>query len=123
VQRVDLRAPADLRLIDEVNGEPSPDWFLQRFGCALHPHACSPAADGLTHQALEAPDPASAKPLFAQAERALLNENVFLPLGAPVRWSLVSGESQGFALNRWGLHSLLPMAIARAESASQRSLT
>jgi hypothetical protein len=41
----------------------------------------------------------------------LLNENVFLPLGAPVRWSLVSGESQGFALNRWGLHSLLPMAM------------
>jgi len=111
VQRVDMKAPADLRLIDEVNGEPSPDWFLQRFGCAMHPHACSTMADDLTRQALEAPDPANAKPLFAQAERAMLNENVFLPLGAPVRWSLVSGESQGFALNRWGLHSLLPMAI------------
>ncbi|WP_068092969.1 ABC transporter substrate-binding protein [Novosphingobium rosa] len=111
VQRVDHKAPADLRLIDEVNGEPTPGWFLQRFGCALRPQACSPAADALTAQALDAPDANAARGLFAQAEGAMLGENLFLPLGAPVRWSLVAGDSLGFALNRWGLHSLPPMAI------------
>jgi peptide/nickel transport system substrate-binding protein/oligopeptide transport system substrate-binding protein len=111
VQRVDQRAPADLRLIDEVNGEPTPGWFLQRFGCGLRPQACSPAADALTVQALDAPDANAARGLYAQAEGALLGENLFLPLGAPVRWSLVAGDSLGFALNRWGLHSLPPMAI------------
>jgi peptide/nickel transport system substrate-binding protein/oligopeptide transport system substrate-binding protein len=111
VQRVDLRAPADLRLIDEVAGEPRPEWFLGRFGCALRPHACSPRADGLLAAALAAPDANMAKPLFAQAERELAGENVFLALGAPVRWSLVAGDLSGFVPNRWAIHPLLPMAL------------
>ena len=109
--RVGLRAPADLRLIDEVAGEPDPAWFLGRFGCALRPHACSAKADDLLAQALVAGDPAIARSLFAQAERELANDNVFLPLGAPVRWSLVAGDQSGFIPNRWAIHPLLPMAL------------
>lgn len=111
MQRVDLRAPADLRLIDEVAGEPRPEWFLGRFGCALRPHACDPHADELLAAALAEPDANMAKPLFAQAERALEAENVFLPLGAPVRWSLIAGDLSGFVPNRWAIHPLLPMAL------------
>lgn len=109
--RVGLRAPADLRLIDDVAGDPRAEWFLARFSCAQRPRACNVEADRLAAAALDATDPAAARPLFAQAERILMNENVFLPLGAPVRWSLVAGDLSGFALNRWGFHPLLPMAL------------
>jgi ABC-type transport system substrate-binding protein len=111
VLRVGLREPADLRLVDAVDGAPAAEWFLGRFGCALQPKACSPAADALLAQALQAGDANAARPLFAQAERDLTGENVFLPLGAPVRWSLVAGDLSGFAPNRWAIHPLLPMAL------------
>jgi hypothetical protein len=42
--------------------------------------------------ALASPDAATARPLFVQAEHALGDENVFLPLGAPIRWSLIAGD-------------------------------
>lgn len=111
VLRVGMRGPADLRLIDEVDGEPSATWFLGRFSCALRPKVCSIKADQLLASALEASDANAARPLFAQAERELEAENVFLPLGAPVRWSLVAGDVSGFALNRWAIHPLLPLAL------------
>jgi peptide/nickel transport system substrate-binding protein len=31
---------------------------------------------------------------------------LFIPLAAPVRWSLVSSRVQGFAGNRYALHTL-----------------
>jgi len=111
VVRVGAHAPADLRLIDEVAGEPRAEWFLGRLGCGLRPHACSVQADGLLAQALATGDAAAARALFAQAERTLADENVFMPLGAPVRWSLVAGDLSGFVPNRWGIHPLLPMAL------------
>jgi peptide/nickel transport system substrate-binding protein/oligopeptide transport system substrate-binding protein len=111
VARVGMTSTADLRLIDEVAGEPRPEWFLQRFSCALRPRACSVQADKQLSDALATSDAEAARPLFAQAERDLIDENVFLPLGAPVRWSLIAGDLSGFALNRWGFHPLLPMAL------------
>lgn len=111
VVRVGMDSPADLRLIDEVAQQPGPEWFLQRFSCSLRPRACSDKADKLVSDALASPDAATARPLFVQAEHALGDENVFLPLGAPIRWSLIAGDLSGFALNRWGFHPLLPMAL------------
>lgn len=111
VVRVGMESPADLRLIDEVARQPGPEWFLQRFSCSLRPKACSDKVDRLVSDALGAPDAAGARPLFVQAARALDDENVFLPLGAPIRWSLIAGDLSGFALNRWGFHPLLPMAL------------
>ena len=46
-----------------------------------------------------------------QAEAELTKANVFVPFGAPIRWSLVRGEAAGFAVNRWNIHPLMPMAM------------
>ena len=40
----------------------------------------------------------------------MTQDNIYIPLGAPIRWSLVAGEGAGFAVNRWGLHSLIALA-------------
>jgi peptide/nickel transport system substrate-binding protein len=31
---------------------------------------------------------------------------LFIPIAAPIRWSLVSGRIEGFAGNRFGIHTL-----------------
>ena len=49
--------------------------------------------------------------MLAEAEERLTSLNAFIPLGAPVRWSLVRGDIDGFAENRWALHPLLPLAL------------
>ena len=41
----------------------------------------------------------------------LTTENVYIPLGSPVRWSLWSGADLGLSVNRWGYHPLTPIAI------------
>jgi peptide/nickel transport system substrate-binding protein/oligopeptide transport system substrate-binding protein len=37
--------------------------------------------------------------------------NLFIPLGTPLRWSLAAPDTAGFAVNRAGLHALLPLAL------------
>jgi oligopeptide transport system substrate-binding protein len=48
--------------------------------------------------------------LLAAAHMQLIGSEVFIPLGAPVRWSLVRGNITGFEENRWGLHPLFPLS-------------
>ncbi len=45
------------------------------------------------------------------AKNALTAANVFIPFGAPIRWSLVRIDAIGFASNGWGWHPLMPMAL------------
>jgi hypothetical protein len=49
--------------------------------------------------------------LLGDAEATLTKANVFIPFGAPIRWSLVRGDATGFAVNRWNIHPLMPMAL------------
>ena len=51
--------------------------------------------------------------MLAEAEERLSALAGFIPLGAPVRWSLVRSDIDGFAENRWGVHPLLPLALGR----------
>ena len=102
---------ADLRLVDRLARYGDARWFLNQFNCALEGNVCVPAADELVELALVEPDAARKTDFYLEAEAELLQSNMFIPIGAPVRWSLVRGGVDGFAANPWGLHPLFPLAI------------
>ena len=104
-------APADLRLIDTVARYARASWFLNQLNCANARAACSAGADRLTGLALLEADPVKRADLFAQAEAQLTIANGYIPLGVPIRWSLVSGKATGFMPNPWSVHPLLPLAM------------
>jgi peptide/nickel transport system substrate-binding protein len=100
----DLKS-ADLALIDEVAPSSSAAWFLRRFRCG-EVAVCDPAADQLMDAAREAATPAQRYALLAQAAAAVDGAQLFIPLAAPVRWSLVTDRVTGFAGNRYARHTL-----------------
>jgi ABC-type oligopeptide transport system substrate-binding subunit len=101
---------ADLELRDNLARFASPRWFLNQFHCSLRAGLCSPEADELVRQSLEQRDTAGKERLLAEAHAALVQAEVFIPLGAPVRWSLVRGSVRGYQPNQWGLHPLFPLS-------------
>jgi len=56
--------------------------------------------------AREATVPAQRYALLTQAGARMDNASWFIPLTAPVRWSLVSRRIQNFAGNRYARHTL-----------------
>lgn len=110
-RRVGAEADTDLRLIDSVAGYAAPPWFFNRLSCAAPQLVCSPAADKLAAEALAEPDPARRAELASQAEAQLTMTNGYIPLGVPVRWSLVGGSVTGFAVNRLAVHPLMSLAM------------
>lgn len=101
--RVPADAPADLRLIDEVAPAALASWYLRHFTCGASP-ICDPAADEMMAAARIAPDAASRRGLLANADRILAGLGSFIPLTAPVRWSLVAPRLTGFRPNAFGRH-------------------
>lgn len=102
---------ADLILVDQIARYGDVRWFLNQFNCTVVDSLCSRQADALVKQASSETNPVVRLELFTDAERILLAENVFIPMGAPIRWSLIRGGVDGFEENRWGLHPLFPMAL------------
>jgi peptide/nickel transport system substrate-binding protein len=96
---------ADLKLVDAVAPSTSPAWFLRQFRCGAAP-VCLEAADELLEAARAAPVAAQRGALLAEAARLMDEEQLFLPVAAPVRWSLVSNRIEGFAGNRFARHTL-----------------
>ncbi len=109
--RVGLADPADLRLVDAVARYPGSLWFFHQLSCGVLPGPCDPNADGLVVKAAQTTDPAGRAALLAQAEERLAASNVYIPLGAPIRWSLLRGNATGFVVNRFAIHPLMPMAL------------
>lgn len=105
VIRAEAKRPADLRLVDLVAPSVSPAWFLRQFRCAVAP-ICSEEADELLIAARAAPVAAQRNALLAEAERKIRESSLFLPIAAPVRWSLVARGLPGFAENRFARHPL-----------------
>lgn len=96
---------ADLRLIDLVAPSTSPAWFLRSFRCGEVP-VCEPEADELLDGARAATIVAQRNALLTQAAQRMDEQQLFIPITAPIRWSLVSDGMQGFATNRFGQHTL-----------------
>jgi len=98
-------ASADFALIDEVAPSPSPAWFVRRFRCTFVA-VCDPQADQLMDGARQTPVLAQRYALLGQAAALIDTGQLFLPIAAPVRWSLVSARIQNFAGNRYARHTL-----------------
>ena len=105
VERAGTPAAADFRLVDAIAPSVSPAWFLRQFRCQVAP-VCDADADELLDAARDAPVPAQRGALLAQAATKIDDAQLFLPLAAPIRWSLVSDRIQGFAGNRYARHTL-----------------
>ncbi|WP_324740579.1 ABC transporter substrate-binding protein [Tsuneonella sp. CC-YZS046] len=111
LDRAATERQADLIWVDRVARYAAAEWFLNQFNCSLRRGACSPEADARVEEARAAPDAASAAALLAEAEAELTAANVYIPIGVPLRWSLVRSDITGFAANRWGFHPLPPLAV------------
>ncbi|MDM7957378.1 ABC transporter substrate-binding protein [Blastomonas sp.] len=107
---VGAKEKADLRLIDEVAHYRQPSWFLNQLSCVVRP-VCDEAGDVLLAQAKRMSDPAARAQKMAEAEVSITTSNIFIPLGAPVRFSLVSGNVPGFAITADGWHALPDMVV------------
>jgi peptide/nickel transport system substrate-binding protein len=105
LERAAPNAPADLVLLDEVAPSSSPAWFIRKFRCDVAV-VCDADADKLMDAARDTPVPAQRYALLSQAASRIDVAQLFIPIAAPVRWSLVSGRVQGFAGNRYGRHTL-----------------
>jgi len=101
---------ADLELRDVLARYVSPVWYLNQFNCRLGAGLCAPAADALVKQAQAARDPAQREVLLAEAHRALVDSEVYIPLGVPVRWSMVRGTLGNFLPNAFAFHPLFPLS-------------
>ena len=101
---------ADLVLFDRLARYSSPRWFLNQFACSLRRGPCALEADALVRESLDEWDPQAKQALLAQAHAELIAAEVFIPLGMPVRWSLVRGSASGFQPNPWGLHPLFALS-------------
>jgi peptide/nickel transport system substrate-binding protein len=105
VERATSNGSADFRLVDEVAPTSGPSWFVRYFRCDAA-RVCDPAADALMDSARDSPVPAQRYALLGQAAARIDNDQLFIPITAPVRWSLVSPRIQNFAGNRYARHTL-----------------
>lgn len=110
-KRVGEDEPSDLRLVDDIARYPRASWFLNRLNCGTRRGLCDKTADSRMDEARKTDDPDERAALLAEAEAELTSANVFIPFGSPIRWSLVRSNAIGFAINPWGWHPLMPMAV------------
>lgn len=108
--RVGMGEGADLELRDRLARYSSPRWFLNQLNCSIEIGLCSEEADALVRESLTVRDPEVKQSLLADAHAELVAAEVFIPLGVPVRWSLVRGSINGYQANQWGLHPLFPVS-------------
>jgi extracellular solute-binding protein (family 5) len=116
VERAPTMASADLVWIDEVAPSSSPAWFLRRFRCGVVP-ICVEEAEPLLADARATLDPLQRARLFMEVARMMDEAQLFIPVAAPIRWSLVSGSTPGFAENPFARHSLVGLADPRLSGA------
>jgi peptide/nickel transport system substrate-binding protein len=111
VQRTPTPASADFVLIDLVAPSPSPAWFLRYFRCGAV-RICADGTEELLDAARLSLVPAQRSALFAQVAGIMDDKALFIPLTAPVRWSLVGTRIGNFTGNRYARHSLMGLEAA-----------
>ena len=105
VERAASARSADLILVDLVAPSTSPAWYLRQFRCGLAP-VCDGEVDELLGGARETLIQTQRNALLMQAAQRIDEMQLFLPITAPIRWSLVDKSIIGFAGNRFGRHTL-----------------
>jgi len=94
-------AEADMRLVDQVARASLAAWYLRFFVCGAS-IVCSTEADAALAAARIAPSGAERQAQLAIADRLLTEAVPFIPIAAPVRWSLVAPRLRGFRPNPFG---------------------
>jgi peptide/nickel transport system substrate-binding protein len=112
VERANSPASADLVWIDEVAPSSSPAWMLRRFRCGVAA-ICVEEAEQLLADARATLDPLQRGQSFLEAARLMDDAQLFIPVAAPIRWSLVSGRAPGFAENPFARHTLVGLRDPR----------
>lgn len=102
-ERVGPEAAADLELVDAAAPVNFASWYLRRFTCEESP-VCDPAVDEMIAAARIAPAARTRRALLANADRLLTDAGAFIPLAAPIRWSMVSPRLTAFRPNPFGRH-------------------
>lgn len=116
---VEAAAPdeADFVLVDRVAPSESAAWFVRQFSCARVP-VCDEDIDLLVEAARLAPFVDQRRTILADAGSRMDQAVLFVPIAAPIRWSLVAPAVSGFAENRFARHPLAglkrPVAPATA---------
>jgi peptide/nickel transport system substrate-binding protein len=111
-EAVPQNAEADLRLVDAVAAANLATWYLRRFSCNAS-FVCSPEADRMLEAARSAPNGAERQARLVEADRLLSELTPFIPLTAPVRWSLVSPRLNGYQANPFARHFVGSLFAAR----------
>ncbi|MGB3472178.1 MAG: ABC transporter substrate-binding protein [Erythrobacter sp.] len=108
--QVRLGEGAELEWRDRLARYSSPRWFLNQFNCELEIGLCSEEADALVRRSLDVKLLGEKERILAEAHTRLVAAEVYIPFGAPVRWSLVRGAIAAYEPNPWGLHPLFPLS-------------
>jgi peptide/nickel transport system substrate-binding protein len=111
-ERVAPDERADLVLIDEVAPAGLATWYLRHFTCDRR-RVCNSEVDTMLEAARNTLSVAERQQLLASADRLLVEAVPFIPLTAPVRWSLVSERVTGFRTNMFGRHFAGALVAAR----------
>ena len=112
VERASSAASADLLWIDEVAPSRSPAWLVRRFRSGVA-SICVEEAEPLLADARETLDPQRRAALLLEAAAMMDKEQLFIPIAAPIRWSLGSGRAPGFAEIAFARHTLVGLADER----------
>lgn len=112
VERAVSPASADLVWVDEVAPSSSPAWVLRRFRCGVAA-ICLEEAEPMLAEARTTLDPVQRGQLFTEVGRMMDEAQLFIPIAAPIRWSLVSGRTPGFAENPFARHALVGLSDPR----------
>lgn len=105
LKAVPLSSDADFRLIDEVAPFDSAIWYLHRLSCAMT-KPCSEEGQEALDRARSAETQLAMAAALRDAEAAILAEYTYLPIGAPIRFSVVRGNLTGYARSPRAVHPI-----------------
>lgn len=107
-ERVAPGATADIVFLDAVAPVALASWYLRNFTCD-RPFLCLPEADARLDEARAMRDPQERRALFAEADRLMADEVLYIAIAAPVRWSLASARITGFRANPFARHGAIEL--------------
>ncbi len=103
--RLGIKGNADLRLIDSVAAFNSVGWYFGQLSCGQGFY-CSADADTALAAARAANTVEDRNAALIKANRALVADQVFIPIAQPMRWSLANPDLGGMKENQVGVHPI-----------------
>ena len=103
--QVGLASPADMRLIDEVAPQSAAFWYLHRLSCARG-LPCDPVIEAGINAVKTAKSATERSEAIAGVDARLAEEQLFIPIALPLRWSLVNTNLTAWRPNAFAAHPL-----------------